>query len=255
MHFRLLVGFVSLALACWGLGAAAQAAELTVSAAISLKEAFGEIAVQFEKGRPGDKINFNFAASGELSQQIERGAPVDVFASAALKQMNDLDKKGLLLAGTNQPFARNRLVVVVPKGQTKVASFEQLSKVGRLTIGNPKTVPAGQYAAEALTKAGIYDTLLASQKIVFSENVRQALAYVEDGNVDAGIVYVTDARASQKADVGFLVPANYSEPVVYPIAVVKDSKQPDPARAFVTFVLSARGQEILLSKGFLGANK
>jgi molybdate transport system substrate-binding protein len=246
---------VFLAVACWGLGSVAQAAELTVSAAISLKEAFGEIAAQFEKGRPGDKINFNFAASGELSQQIERGAPVDVFASAALKQMNDLDKKGLLLAGTNQPFARNRLVVVVPKGEAKVTSFEQLSKVGRLTIGNPRTVPAGQYASEALTRAGIYNTLLASQKIVFSENVRQALAYVEDGNVDAGIVYATDARTSQKVSVGFPVPANYSEPVVYPIAVVKDSKQPDLARAFVTFVLSAQGQEILQSKGFLGANQ
>lgn len=230
-----------------------QAAELTVSAAISLKEAFGEIAAEFQKTRPNDKVIFNFGGSGELAQQIDRGAPVDVFASAALKQMIDLDKKGLILSGTIQPFVRNRLVVIVPKGDAKISSFEQLAKVNRLTIGNPRTVPAGQYASEALTKAGIYEQLNSSQKIVFAENVRQSLTYVEDGNVEAGIVYATDARISQKVTVGFPVPANYSEPVIYPIAVVKDSKQPELARAFVAFVTGPQGQAILQAKGFLSA--
>lgn len=240
--------------ACWlAPGLAAQAADLTVSAAISLKEAFSEIAAQFEKARPGDKVTFNFGSSGELAQQIDRGAPVDVFASAALKQMNNLDKKGLILVGTAQPFARNRLAVVVPKGSAKVTSFEQLAKVARLAIGNPKTVPAGQYASDALNKAGIYQNLLDAQKLVFAENVRQVLAYVEDGSVDAGIVYTTDARVSDKVSVGFAVPENYSAPVVYPLAVVKDSKLPELARAFVAFVLSPQGQAILQSKGFLSA--
>lgn len=237
----------------WFIALPSSAAELTVSAAISLKEAFTEAGVQFEKTRPGDKVIFNFGSSGELSQQIDRGAPVDVFASAALKQMNDLDKKGLILPGSNQPLVRNRLVVVIPRGESRVASFEQLAKVGRLTIGNPKTVPAGQYAAEALTKAGIYQSLLDAQKLVFAENVRQALAYVEDGSVDAGIVYDTDARITNKVSVGFPVPLNYSEPVVYPIGIIKDSKQQELAKAFVTFVLGPQGQAILQSKRFLSA--
>lgn len=229
-----------------------EAADLTVSAAISLKESFTEIATQFKKEHPNDQILFNFGASGELAQQIEQGAPVDVFASAALKQIQTLNKKGLLL-GASQPFARNRLVVVVPKTETKVTSFEQLAKVKLLAIGNPKTVPVGQYAVEAFTKAGIYQTLLNEKKFVFAENVRQVLTYVESNNVDAGIVYATDARTSEKTTVGFPVPANYSEPIVYPIAVIKDSKQPDLAKAFVTFVLSTQGQTILQSKGFLSA--
>ncbi len=242
---------ILLALATWSLIALPlQAAELTVSAAISLKEAFSEIATQFEKTHPGDRVVFNFGASGELAQQIDRGAPVDVFASAALKQMNDLEKKGLL-AGPAQAFVRNRLVAIVPTGEPKVTSFEQLAKVNRLTIGNPKTVPAGQYASEALTKAGIYENLVNSQKIVFSENVRQALTYVESGNVDVGIVYATDARISDKVAVSFQIPASYSEPVVYPIAALKDSKQPNLAREFVTFVLGSQGQAILQNKGFL----
>lgn len=242
---------LSLALFLCLLALPVQAAELTVSAAISLKEAFGEIATQFEQAYPGDKVIFNFGSSGELAQQIGRGAPVDVFASAALKPMNALDQQGVLWPNTNQPFTRNRLVVIVPKADTKLTRFEQLAKVDRLTIGNPQTVPAGQYASEALTKAGIYQSLLDAQKLVFTENVRQALAYVESGSVDAGIVYATDARISTKVTVGFPVPANYSEPILYPIAVLKDSKQPALAKAFVAFVRSAQGQAILQSKGFL----
>jgi molybdate transport system substrate-binding protein len=233
------------------LSQSAYGADLTVSAAISLKESFNEIATQFEKAHPGDKIFFNFAASGELAQQIDQGAPVDVFASAAVKQMQTLDQKGLLLPRTNQPFVRNRLVVVVPKGMTKITSFEQLAKVSQLTIGNPKTVPAGQYALEVLTKAGIYQSFLDNQKIVFAENVRQALTYVETGNVDAGIVYATDARIADKVTVSFPVPDAYSTPVIYRIAVVKASKQSDLAKAFVAFILSSHGQAILQSKGFL----
>lgn len=242
---------LSLALFLCLLALPVQAAELTVSAAISLKEAFGEIATQFEQAHPGDKVIFNFGSSGELAQQISRSAPVDVFASAALKPMNALDQQGVLWPNTNQPFTRNRLVVIVPKADTKLTRFEQLAKVDRLTIGNPQTVPAGQYASEALTKAGIYQSLLDAQKLVFTENVRQALAYVESGSVDAGIVYATDARISTKVTVGFPVPANYSEPILYPIAVLKDSKQPALAKAFVAFVRSAQGQAILQSKGFL----
>lgn len=227
-------------------------AELTVSAAISLKESFTEIAAQFKKEHPNDTVLFNFGASGELAQQIAQGAPVDVFASAALKQMLNLDKKGLLL-GVSQPFVRNRLVVVVPKGEAKVTSFEQLAKVKSLAIGNPKTVPVGQYAVEALTKAGIYQALQDEKKFIFAENVRQVLTYVESNNVDAGIVYTTDVRTSDKVTIGFPVPANYSEPIIYPIAVIKDAKQLDLAKAFVTFVLSTQGQAILQGKGFLSA--
>lgn len=229
----------------------ARAAELTVSAAISLKEAFVEIAGRFETANPGQKILFNFAGSGELAAQIDRGAPVDVFAAAAITQVQDLDRKGLLVPGSIRSFARNQLVVIVPRGNPTVTTFEGLSRVGRLTIGNPKTVPAGQYAAEALTRAGIYERLLAAQKIVFAENVRQALTYVAEANADAGIVYATDARVSQKVTIGFSVPASYSQPIVYPIAIVKATRQPELAGAFVGFVLGPEGQTVLKDKGFL----
>ncbi|WP_218082629.1 molybdate ABC transporter substrate-binding protein [Anthocerotibacter panamensis] len=227
------------------------AAELTVAAAISLKEAFTEIAAAFEKEHPTDKIVLNFASSGQLAQQIIQGAPVDVFASAARKQIDDLDQKNVLVRDTIQPFARNRLVVIVPKGSTRLTTFEQLASVEKLTLGNPPSVPAGQYAAQALTKAKLYDALLSAQKLVFAENVRQALTYVAGGDVDAGIVYSTDARSSANVDVGFLVPVDYSEPIIYPLALVQGSKQPVLGREFIRYVKGRVGQDILRNKGFL----
>jgi molybdate transport system substrate-binding protein len=225
--------------------------EIVVSAAVSLKEAFGAIARRFEQENPGHRVVFNYGASGDLARQIALGAPVDVFAAAALKQMHDLDGEGRVVRDTVHLFAGNRLVVVIPKGGRKVAELAQLASLKRIALGNPKTVPAGEYAAEALQWAALYQRLAAEGRLVFAENVRQVLAYVESGNVDAGIVYATDARTSRQSTLAFAVPAEASAPIVYPIAVVAASRQAKLARAFVAFVLGPLGQAELAARGFL----
>lgn len=233
----------------------AGAAELLVSAAVSLRESFVQIGREFEKRHPADKVIFNFGASGELAQQIQRGAPADVFASASFKEMNNLIGKGYLLDRSLRPFVKNRLVIIVPHGGRKISSIEELAQLNRITMGNPQTVPAGLYAAEALSKASIYDRLLSERKIVFAESVRQSMNYVEGANVDAGLVYSTDAKISRKATVSLLLPESASEPIVYPIAVVADSKHVELSRAFVDFVRSKVGQDVLIGKGFLPVDK
>ncbi len=246
--FQTLVYIISISLS---LSTTVRAADVTVSAAISLKEAFTKIATRFEQDHPGDKIIFNFGSSGELAQQIQQGAPVDVFASAAFKQINILDKQDLLIKESIQPFTRNELVVIVSQGQQKLTAFPDFIKLNKVALGNPKTVPVGQYAAEALTKAGVYQTLVDQNKLVYGENVRQVLTYVESGNVDAGIVYKTDALTSTQVTISFAIPASYSEPIIYPIAIVKDSKHIQLAQDFVNDVIGNSGQKVLQEQGFL----
>ena len=230
--------------------ATASAGEITVSAAISLKNAFEEIGKLYEA--KGDaKVLFNFGASGDLARQIEGGAPVDVFASAAQKDMDLLDSNGLLSQGTRVNFAGNSVVLIRPIQGTPLKGFEDLNTaaVKKIAVGNPKTVPAGRYAAEVLD----YYKLAAAikDKLVFTENVRQALDYVAQGEVDAGIVYATDAAVSAR-DVKLIstAPEASHKPVIYPIAVVKGTKSETSAKAFISLVLSPEGQKILQKYGF-----
>ena len=156
--------------------------ELTVSAAISLKNAFEDIGRQFEKSHPGVKVLFNFGASGDLARQIEAGAPVDVFASAALKDMDELDRKGLIRSGSKMDFAGNTLVLVFPNhSPIPGKSLQDLKdgRIQRIAIGNPKTVPAGRYAQEVLTRLQLWEIL--KNKLILAENVRQVLDYVARG--------------------------------------------------------------------------
>lgn len=217
--------------------------ELLVSAAISLKEAFQEIGRLFT-GRTGTPVVFNFGASGALAQQIEAGAPVDVFASAAAVEMDLLDRQGLLLPGTRRLLARNVLVVVVPAdARADLARVADLVKPSfrHIAIGNPRTVPAGEYAREGLQNLKLWDTLY--PRLVLAENVRQVLDYVIRGEVDAGIVYRTDAKAGgDRVRVAAIVPEESHHPVTYPIAVLRDSRLTKPARAFVGFVAWPQGQ-------------
>jgi molybdate transport system substrate-binding protein len=225
--------------------------EIIVSAAISLKDAFEEIGRSYERKNMGSQVVFNFGASGDLARQIEGGAPADVFASASQKYMDGLYKKGLL-QGTRSVFAANSIVLIVPAGSKTVpASFEGLEarEIREIAVGNPKTVPAGRYAEEVLT----YYKLMPSvkDKLVLGENVRQVLDYVARGEVDAGIVYATDASIRAKeVSIAASAPGKSHKPVVYPIAVVKGTKNEAAARGFVAFVLSPRGQRILAKYGF-----
>jgi molybdate transport system substrate-binding protein len=241
-------------LACRNAEPAQATREITVSAAVSLKDAFREIAKQYEE-RTGVKVNFNFGASGALQKQIESGAPVDVFASAGIPQMDVLAKQELIAPETRRDFARNTLVLVVPAdSRSGIASFADLanlggSKVSKLAIGNPKTVPVGQYAEQTLTRLGLWERLGA--RLILAEDVRQALDYVARGEVDAGIVYASDVRATgDKTRIVATAPEDSHDPILYPIAVVRASGGQEAARAFIDAVMSDEGQRILEKYGF-----
>lgn len=228
------------------------AREITVSSAISLKNAFEEIGRAFKGYHPEAKLLFNFGASGDLARQIEAGAPVDVFASAAQKDMDGIDRKGLILSGTRANFAGNGVVLVKPSlSSVQIESLEDLRKaeVKKVVIGNPKTVPAGRYAEEVLKSLNLRHGI--TDKLVLAENVRQALDYVARNEVDAGMVYATDAMIrSKEVRIVMKAPQGSHQPVVYPIGVVKGSKNEPLARDFITFVVSGIGQDILKRYGF-----
>lgn len=225
--------------------------ELTVSAAVSLKDGFNEIADLYEK-RNGSKIHFNYGASGALQKQIESGAPADVFASAGAKQMDDLAAKNFVVPDSRKDFARNSLVLIVPARATAVSSFGDLvsPSVKRVAVGNPKTVPAGQYTEQTLNRLGLLPAIQA--KLIFAEDVRQVLDYVIRDEVDAGVVYSSDVLSGvDKIRVVARAPDDSHDQILYPIAIVKDSKQQEAARKFIDLVLSSEGQAILVKHGFL----
>ncbi len=234
-------------------GAAAAPERILVSAAISLKNAFEEIG-GILKARTGIAASFNFGASGILEKQIEAGAPVDVFASAGATEMDDLANKGLILEQTRHDFARNVLELVVPSGRhAPISSFADLSgpRLRRLSIGNPRTVPAGHYAEQTLRSLKLWDGL--QPKLILAEDVRQVLDYVMRGEVDAGIVYTTDVGIARGRVLEVArAPEQTHDPILYPIAVVRGTWQKSAALRFVDMVVSGEGQKILSKYGFLG---
>lgn len=235
-----------------GMVPAAHAQSLTVSAAISMKDAVTEVGRALAASRPGVTVLHNWGSSGELQKQIEAGAPVDVFISAAQLQMDELEKRRLVAPGTRRAFARNLLTVVKPAdSRVDIAKAADLAdaRVARIVVGNPRTVPAGQYAEESLRALGLWDRL--QPKLVFAENVRQALDYVARGEVDAGFVYTTDAALRGHAVKEAFRPAEDTyRPVVYPAAVVAGTRQPALAQAFVELLASREGQATLARFGF-----
>jgi molybdate transport system substrate-binding protein len=244
--------FFFLAILCINLSSAEPAQEIIVSAAISLKNAFEEIGKIFKEKHPWAKIRFNFGASGDLARQIEAGAPVDVFASAAQKDMDDIDQKGLITYGTRMNFAGNSVVLVKPSmSQIRMELFEDLRKpeVKKIVIGNPKSVPAGRYAEEVLKYLKLWEGV--KEKLVFAEHVRQALDYVARNEVDAAMVYSTDAMIRPKeVKIVTKAPDKSHQPIVYPIAIVKRSRNQSLAKEFTALVLSNEGKTLLNKYGF-----
>ena len=243
-----------LVLGAWfTIASAASKRELLVSAAISLKDPLQEIGVLFEQRHPEVKVVFNWGASGALQQQIEYGAPVDVYASAAAKQMDELEAKGLLLNETRRTLAANLVVLITSSAlRSGLTSFKDLTKpeVTLIAIGNPRIVPAGEYAQRILMSLGLWDSL--QPKLIFTGSVRQALAYVVRGEVEAAVVYATDAQSADRAvQVVSVAPEGSHPPALYPIAVIKNSKYSQEAQAFVDLALSEAGQQILRAHGFL----
>jgi molybdate transport system substrate-binding protein len=244
MRFR----FLTALLVCLVATIARAGDHLTISAAVSLKDPIAQIVKQFEHDT-GTPVDLNLGASGQLAAQIDAGAPVDVFISAGESPIQQLEKSDKI-RGT-RIIAGNHVVLIVPAGRSDISDFQSLTKdsVKRLAIGKPKVVPAGDYAMQVLTHLGIVDAV--KDKFVYGQNVRQVLDYVARGEVDAGIVYTTDA-ADAKDQVRVVATAEESthDPVRYLAAVVKSGKA-DPADKFVIFLTTPAAQDALRSAGFL----
>jgi molybdate transport system substrate-binding protein len=227
---------------------------LTISAAASLQDALADVESAYRAGHANVDFRNNFGSSGTLAREIEQGAPVDAFVSAAAKPMNDLERDGLIAAGTRQNLLRNSLVLIAPP-DSKLQGFAGLREgAARLiAVGDPASVPAGQYAQQTLTALHLYDDVKA--KLVLGKDVRQVLTYVETGNADAGLVYATDAQTSGRVRVVAVAPESSHDPIVYPAAVVKSSGNQEGARMFVAFLGSPEAKAIFAKRGFTLASQ
>ncbi|MBK8479153.1 MAG: molybdate ABC transporter substrate-binding protein [Opitutaceae bacterium] len=235
------------------LALAASAAEVTVFAAASLSDALKELAPVYTKAT-GDTLRFNFGASGALARQIKEGAPADVILSADELRVDQLEKAGLLAAGTRRTVLANLLVVVVSaEGGAPVTALADLAKadVKRLAIGEPATVPVGTYTKEHLQKLGLWAQVIG--KCVPLDNVRAVLAAVEAGNADAGFVYRTDALISKKVRIAVTVALGEGPRITYPAAALRDAKEPAAAAKFVGFLAAPEAQAVFVKHGFLAA--
>ena len=233
----------------------AQAEDITVSAAASLKEAFTDIARQYEKQHPDAKIKLNTAASGTLLQQLAQGAPVDVLATADLATMDKAAAQNLIRPQTRKTFALNSLVLITPKSSSlKISKPKDLQQEGvkRIAVGNPASVPAGRYTKAALEKAGLWQTV--EGKMISTQNVRQALDYVSRGEVDAGFVYRTDAMLIRDR-VRIVRAVPLGKPVSYAIAVTASSKDAAEATRYLDIIRTREGSRILQKYGFNPARR
>lgn len=224
---------------------------LTISAAASLTDVMEEIKKLYEKNSV-HRLVMNYGSSGALQQQIEQGAPADVFISAAQRQMNELEEKELIFSESRIDLLENAVVLIAPVSgrSNELTDFHSLTaaSIGILAIGEPESVPAGRYAKEVLNSLGIWDTV--EGKLVLAKDVRQVLTYVETGNADAGIVYMTDATSSNQVVVITAAPGRSHTPVTYPAAIILSTSAHEAAADFMTFLQSAAAKELFEISGF-----
>src|ERR1700723_4068018 len=257
----LLFLFVVGAAGNFALGAAQQSSSITVSAAISLKDALDELGPIFQvqqhrkNGGSGTAVTYNYGGSGTLARQIEQGAPVDVFFSAAEKQMGELAEQGLIEADSRRDLVGNALVLIAPAQATTLHSFQDLTNpaIKAIALGETSTVPAGMYAQQTLEHLGLFAAV--QKKVVYAKDVRAVLTYVETGNADAGLVYQTDANTSKKIRVIAIAPPDSHDPILYPVAVLRDSKNNPAARAFLEFLQGPDARAVFQKYGFTSAEK
>ncbi|WP_404292576.1 molybdate ABC transporter substrate-binding protein [Cytobacillus kochii] len=224
--------------------------ELTISAAASLQDAMSEIDEMYAEQHPETKLTFNFGGSGSLQQQISQGAPVDLFFSAAEDKFDILVEEGNIAKEDGVNLLGNSLVLITPADEENLTGFTDLTKkeVEQISLGTPESVPAGAYGVESLENMGLWNELEA--KTVYAKDVRQVLSYVETGNVNAGIVYKTDALASDKVEIIDTAGADTHTPIIYPVGIVKDTKNYDAAKEFYTFLQSDEALKVFEEYGF-----
>ena len=225
--------------------------ELILSAAASMQDVLKEIEQLYIAKHPQAKIIFNFGSSGSLQRQIEQGAPVDIFISAAPQQMNDLADRELLLNETRQDLVKNQMVLVTPKNNRSINNFDDLTAqaISRIALGEPNSVPAGKYAREILTELNLIQDI--KPKTVYGKDVRQVLNYVAMGNIEAGIVYRTDTTNIDEVKVVATAPEEIHSPAIYPVAVIKNSNHPIAAKEMLEFLFTPKAQAVFEKYGFV----
>jgi molybdate transport system substrate-binding protein len=241
---------VFFAVVIWSYGTVL-AEQILVSAAASLTDVLKEISTAYQ-AKSKNTVKFNFGPSSGLARQIDEGAPADIFFSADLPQMDGLDKKGRLEAGTRKNLLSNQLVIIVPAdSKLTIASPRDLLKadIKRIALAEPSTVPVGVYSSKYLTDEGLWNQV--KPKVVPVQDVRATLASVESGNVEAGIVYKTDAAVSKKVKIVFEVPIDKGPKIIYPVAIVKESKRKDAARDFMNYVQTPAAKNAFNKYGFV----
>lgn len=228
---------------------------ILVAAAASLKNAYEDKLIpMFEEQYPGVTVEGTYDSSGKLQTQIEEGLEADVFMSAATKQMKALDEEGLIASDTMVDLLENKIVLIVPAGSdSKIDSFEKIGDAASIALGDPESVPAGQYAKEALTNLNVWDSI--QDKVSFGTNVTEVLNQVAAASADAGIVYATDAAsmADQVTVVAEAPEGSLEKKVIYPVAVVKATEHEDAAKAFVDFLQAPEAMEVFEFYGFVAA--
>ena len=228
---------------------------ILVAAAASLKNAYeDELIPMFEEQYPGVTVEGTYDSSGKLQTQIEEGLEADVFMSAATKQMKALDKEGMIASDTIVNLLENKIVLIVPTGSdSKIDSFEKIGDAASIALGDPESVPAGQYAKEALTNLNVWDSI--QDKVSFGTNVTEVLNQVAAASADAGIVYATDAasKADQVTVVAEAPEGSLEKKVIYPVAVVKATAHEDAAKAFVDFLQTPEAIAVFEFYGFVAA--
>lgn len=223
--------------------------ELTISAAASLSDAMDEIQEMYKEKNPEVSLRFNFGSSGSLQQQIVQGAPVDLFFSAAEDKFEQLVEEGMIIEEDGIDLLGNELVLVVKKGNETIHGFDDLVNVDTFSIGTPETVPAGKYAKESLEKMKLWDDV--ESKLVPAKDVRQVLSYVATGNVDAGIVYKTDALVSEQVEIVATADVETHSPIVYPVGMIKDSVHYEAAKDFYEYLQSDGVLKVFEKYGFI----
>ena len=227
--------------------------ELNISAAASLTEAMADLETEFKTTNPNITLVTNFGSSGSLQQQIEQGAPCDVFISAGKSQMKALDEKGLLLESTNKDLVKNELVLVGPK-DTTITGISDLTtdKAKKIAVGEASSVPAGKYADEVLTKLNIKTAI--KDKLVSAKDVKEVLAWATSGNADVGFVYLSDTVNNDSIKIIEEISSDLHSPITYPVGIIKSSTKADSAKAFEDFLFTDKAQEILKKYGYSSIN-
>jgi len=224
----------------------AVAGEVNLSVAASLKEVVNELSDRFARKNPGVKFLRNYGASGTLTKQVENGAPADIFISANLEWLDYLKNKKMVDSTSVGTFAYNTLVFAGMPG--KAASLQELTRLERIAIGSPKSVPAGEYAVEAIRKAGLEKQL--EKKLIMARDVRECLMYAERGEVDGAFVYRTDALLAKKAKILFSVPQELYPRVTYPMALTAAGAKNRDATAFFAYLRGEEARSVLARFGF-----